>query len=246
MQNDKIKFSIITVCFNSERTIRDTIESVLNQTYSDFEYIIIDGGSTDSTLEIVKEYVPRFNGRLKYISEPDRGIYDAMNKGILLASGELIGIINSDDWYETTALEKVSQMYNHDNLCVFYGYMRTIDANNGKMISCNIASHEYIDRQMINHPTMFVSKAIYEKYGKFDCRYSASADYDFVIRMVNNKEISFVPVEEIISNFRTGGISQEYKALKETMKIKHKYGYINWLQYVTSYIWLTGMQVLKY
>ena len=100
-------FSIITVCYNSEKTIRRTIESVLNQTCQDYEYIIVDGKSTDKTLDIVKEYEARFADKLKYISEPDTGIYNAMNKGIALSDGSIIGIVNSDDWLQPDALEIV-------------------------------------------------------------------------------------------------------------------------------------------
>ncbi len=104
----KPKISIITPCLNSEKTIRDTMESVLHQTYKNIEYIIVDGGSEDRTLEIIHEYEHLFNGRLKYISEKDNGIYDAMNKGIRQSKGKLIGIIGSDDYYETDAVEKVA------------------------------------------------------------------------------------------------------------------------------------------
>ena len=104
-------FSIITICFNSERTIERTIRSVLTQTFTDYEYIIVDGGSKDSTLDIVKKYEPLFKGRMKWKSEPDRGIYDAMNKGIMRSSGIIIGIVNSDDWLEPEALAYVYRKF---------------------------------------------------------------------------------------------------------------------------------------
>ena len=104
-----MKVSIITPCLNSETTIRDTIESVIRQSYQNMEYIIVDGGSTDRTVEIIEEYMDVFAGRLRYISEKDNGIYDAMNKGIQRASGSVIGIINSDDWYEPEAVERAVQ-----------------------------------------------------------------------------------------------------------------------------------------
>ena len=104
-------FTIITVCFNSEMTIERTIQSVLNQTCQDYEYIIIDGASTDGTMDIVRKYEPLFQGRMRWISEKDQGIYDAMNKGIGVASGELIGIVNSDDYYEPDALEIMKNLY---------------------------------------------------------------------------------------------------------------------------------------
>ena len=105
------RVTIITVCYNSEKTIRKTMESVLEQTYTNIEYIVIDGQSLDTTMQIVKEIAPLFGEWIKIISEPDKGIYDAMNKGIKLAKGELIGIINSDDFYEKDAVEKIEEVY---------------------------------------------------------------------------------------------------------------------------------------
>ena len=94
-----MKISVVTVTFNSGKTVRDTIESVLSQSYQDYDYIIVDGGSKDDTIDIVKEYLPRFGGRMRYLSEPDNGMYDAMNKGIRMAEGDVVGIVNSDDFY---------------------------------------------------------------------------------------------------------------------------------------------------
>ena len=105
LMNNQPQFSIITICYNSSATIERTIKSVLAQTFTDYEYIIVDGGSKDSTLDIVKKYEPLFDGRMKWKSEPDKGIYDAMNKGISRSSGTIIGIVNSDDWLEADALE---------------------------------------------------------------------------------------------------------------------------------------------
>lgn len=243
---NKIMFSIITVAYNSETTIRDTIESVLNQSYDNYEYLIIDGKSTDSTLDIIKEYEEKFKGKMKYISEPDQGIYDAMNKGISMASGELIGIINSDDWYERNALENVARQYQEYDYTVYYGYMRTVDAMTGKEIRCALYSHEYIREAMINHPTVFVSKKIYDKFGVFDCQYKASADYDFIVRLTKQREIRFVKMNDVQANFRTGGVSENPKALMETMKIKYRNGYMTRLQYIASLIFLYGKIFMGY
>ena len=122
---EDILVSIITVCYNSEKTIYQTMDSVLKQTYSNIEYIIIDGASTDGTLAIIKEFGQRFGARMRYVSEPDHGIYDAMNKGISMAGGDIIGIINSDDYYEPDAVEKVIGAYSRGDCAVFYGEMRT-------------------------------------------------------------------------------------------------------------------------
>lgn len=245
-QMSEKKFSIITVTYNSEKTIRDTLESVLKQAYDNYEYIIVDGKSTDHTMDIVREYEKKFAGKLVYVSEPDGGIYDAMNKGIRMAKGEIIGIINSDDWYEEDALQKVYDHCTDDPYAIYYGYMRTIDSNNGKEIRCTIHHPEYIREAMINHPATFVSRKVYETYGSFDCQYKMSADYDFIIRMTKEDKVKFVPVYEILSVFRLGGISGTVDALMETMKIKKRYGMMTRMQYLASMCFLVGRKVFGY
>ena len=120
------KVSIITPCLNSEKTIEDTIKSVVNQTYKNIEYIVVDGGSRDRTMEIVKKYEPLFQGRMKYVSEPDKGIYNAMNKGIKMSTGSLIGIINSDDYYELYTIEHIVDNMTADKYQVLYGWLRVL------------------------------------------------------------------------------------------------------------------------
>lgn len=242
----KKKFSIITVSYNSESTIRDTLESVLQQTYDNFEYIIVDGNSTDKTLDIVKEYQEKFNGKLTYISEPDNGIYDAMNKGIRMATGDIIGIINSDDWYEKNALQSVAEHCIDAPCAIYYGAMRIIDESNGKEIRCTLNHPEYIREAMINHPATFVSRQVYEKYGTFDCQYKMSADYDFIIRMTQLEDVKFVPVYDILACFRMGGISGTVNALLETMKIKKKYGMMTKMQYLAAVTFLMARKVFGY
>ena len=114
--------SILTATYNSEKTLRDTIESVLRQSFRDFEYILIDGGSKDRTVDIIKEYEPKFEGRLRYISEPDNGIYDAMNKGIRMATGDVVGILNSDDFYTADdALQTIADAFEQHDIDATYG-----------------------------------------------------------------------------------------------------------------------------
>ena len=242
----EIKFSIITITYNSENTIRDTLESVLHQSYGNFEYTIVDGNSKDHTIDIVKEYEKKFDGKLKYISEPDEGIYDAMNKGIRMATGDIIGIINSDDWFEKNTLQIVAEHYIDDPYAIYYGAMRIIDAENGKEIRCVLNHPEYIREAMINHPATFVSRKVYEEYGMFDCQYKMSADYDFVIRMTRQEKVKFVPVYAILACFRVGGISGTVDALLETMKIKRRYGMMTPMQYLASVAFLTARKVFGY
>lgn len=150
-------FTIITVCFNSEMTIERTIQSVLNQTCQDYEYIIIDGASTDGTMDIVRKYEPLFQGRMRWISEKDQGIYDAMNKGIGVASGELIGIVNSDDYYEPDALEIMKNLYTGYRYSILYGAVRAV--KDGRETMVYIKNHEFIEQDMITHPSCFISKS---------------------------------------------------------------------------------------
>ena len=241
-----IKFSIITVCYNAEQTITKTIESVLNQTYQNFEYIIIDGKSTDSTIKIIDSYYTKFGGKLKVVSESDHGIYDAMNKGIQMAQGDIIGIINSDDWYEENALFNIVKNRVDNKYAIYYGIMRTIDSKNGKEIRCEINNPDYISERMINHPTVFVSKQVYIKYGVFNCKYKSSADYDLIIRFHRHKDIKFIPIYEIQANFRTGGMSSNVDSLIETMKIKKENRMITNKQYIASILFLYGRKLFGY
>ncbi len=222
-------FSIITVCYNSEKTIERTIKSVLNQTENDYEYIIVDGGSTDKTLDIVKSYKEVFNGKLRYISEKDNGIYDAMNKGIVMAKGELIGLINSDDYYEPDALENIKKEYEKlveekKKHLVMYGFMRTV--NDGKEIAIEFYHHENMNNQIILHPTCFVSGNTYKDLGRFDTKYRSAADFDFMMRLYHKSDTVFVPIYKVISNFEKGGMSGSSIGQKEVAKIKYEYGLI--------------------
>ena len=215
--------SIITVCFNSEKTIQKTIESVLNQNYSNYEYIIIDGKSEDDTLAIIDEYCKK-NNKIKVISEKDSGIYNAMNKGIKMAKGELIGIINSDDWYENDAIEKIVEEYINYGEGIYYGMERKI--RDGKEYSIERNNINFISEKMIQHSTCFVGKSIYDRYGGFNENYKYSADYELMIKMKDNN-VKFIMIDKIISNFTVGGASSTPKAAIETLRIKLKNGYIS-------------------
>ena len=223
----KVKFSIITVSFNSAETIEETIKSVLAQTYGDFEYIIVDGTSTDGTLDIIKSYAKK-DERIRYISEPDKGIYDAMNKGIKMAEGELIGLLNSDDYYEPDALEKivlqVQEGFRPLDEVVLYGMVRILKEEKESMVI--IYSHDSLPERMMMHPACFVSKEIYANY-QYDTRYKSAADYDLFIRLYQDQEVQFIPVYDIISNFRLGGMSSNSISYLETNDIRYKYGYIS-------------------
>lgn len=220
-----IKISIITPCYNSEKTIKRTLESVLNQTYQDFEYIIIDGKSSDNTLKVIEEYRSAFGNRIKVVSEPDNGIYDAMNKGIKMATGDIIGIVNSDDYYERDALENMINEIPNEKYFVLYGFQRCI--TNGFEEAVVLYNHRNLDSQMITHPTCFVSKDTYRDFGMYDLNYQSSSDYEFMLRIFHSGRVTFKPVYKIISNFESGGMSSTEIGVRETAKLHMKYGIIS-------------------
>lgn len=235
--------SIITVCRNSEKTFKKTIESVLNQTYGNIEYIIIDGDSTDSTKEIIKNYEGKFNGRLKWISEKDNGIFDAMNKGIALATGEIIGIINSDDWYEHNTVKTVVNEYSKNGDGVYYGILRYV--KDEKEVFLHRDDYTILSSAMIQHPTCFLLKRFYNEYGHFDTSYHFASDYDFMLRLYSH-HVPFYPLDTIIANFSMNGVSntQLFHASLETMKIQFKYGYRTFWNLIFSKIKLTIKHLL--
>jgi glycosyltransferase involved in cell wall biosynthesis len=233
----QVKVSIITVCLNSNRTINKTIASVLSQSYRNLEYLIIDGGSKDGTTETIKSYNVDFQKSgvpYRWISEPDRGIYDAMNKGIAMATGEIIGIINSDDWYESDAVENVIMNY-EESIDIYHGFLRTIKNEKEKQVFVT-NSNELKNGVMIEHPTCFVKKASYEKIGRFNLDYKIASDLDFMLRALK-ANLKFKKIDAVLANFRMGGESStNLNVIIETLKIKLKYGIIDKKQYIRSRI----------
>jgi glycosyltransferase involved in cell wall biosynthesis len=225
--------SIITVCFNSEKTISKTIESVVNQSYSDIEYIIVDGASSDNTLSIIKFYMDKYPNIIKLLSEKDSGIYNAMNKGINQANGQLLGIINSDDWYELNAVEIAVDYFNKFGLAVFHGFQRTYIGMDEKNIICTNSSQ--LRYGMIEHPTCFIPLELYKKFGVFNEKYRYAADYELALRLKTNN-IPFIIMDSVISNFREGGASHTRDASLEVYKIWHELKYISYIQYLFNYI----------
>ena len=211
--------SIITVCLNSEKYIERAIKSVLSQTYENIEYLIIDGGSKDRTLEIIKKY----EGRLRYLSEADQGIYDAMNKGISLSQGEIVGILGSDDWYQEKAVELIVKEYLKDKETGgFLGDIMLV-AKNGNFRRVNgtpklIGSYQW---SRINHPTCFIKKEVYQKY-KYDTKFKVCSDYDLLLKLYL-AGVKFHYLNEPLVYWRTGGISSSYITLLENYKIRKKY-----------------------
>lgn len=204
--------SIITVSYNSAKTIGRTIKSVLAQSYDEIEYFIIDGNSKDNTAEIARSFAPEFEKRgFKYtvISEPDNGIYDAMNKGIKMASGELIGIVNSDDWYEPDAVETVAGVYKDTNFDMFYADLNICEQDGDgrtrvKMVKRAQKRKIAVSRHW-NHPTTFIPKRIYEEFNYYKCE-SLYDDFDMWLR-IRKAGKNIVIKNKPLSNFSLGGIS---------------------------------------
>lgn len=223
--NKKPLLSIITVVFNGVNFIEDTIKSVISQKEfsKNIEYIIIDGGSTDGTLNIIESYKDKID---VFISEPDKGIYDAMNKGLMNARGTFVGFINSDDFYMPNALDKVILLLNSipDNISVIYGKMYMIDADSKKILQHRNPQLWKLSIDMnLSHPATFIRRTTHMDY-KYSLKYKIASDYDCLLRMKKNG-IEFMKINETISSMRDAGVSatQNALALKESREIKKNY-----------------------
>lgn len=205
-----MKVSIITICYNSQETLEDTIKSVLAQDYNDIEYIIIDGASKDNTPKIIEKYK---NCISHVTSEPDKGIYDAMNKGVEKANGDLVGILNSDDFYaNNSVISNIVAAINKNNSDSIYADLVYVDRMNPKKTIRTWRSGEYkhnlfLKGWMPPHPTFFVKKWVYEKYGKYNTSLKSAADYEFMLRVLHKHGISTSYFPETITKMRTGGES---------------------------------------
>lgn len=206
------RLSVITISYNSEDTIRSTMLSVLKQKYRPLQYVLIDGSSKDKTNEIIRELLPEFNNAgidIVTVSEPDRGISDAFNKGISLSTGDVIGIINSGDSYEENALEKVMQQ-DWDNIDLLCGDILWIDsANKIEYIRRSSTDWSRLRLEMtVMHPSCFVKKAVYDECGMFDISFRYTMDYDLVCRFHRmNKKLVYIPLT--IADVAAGGISDD-------------------------------------
>ena len=203
-----MKVSIITVCFNSSATIRDTIESVLEQDYQDIEYIIVDGGSKDSTMDIVNEYSDQV---ATIVSEPDKGIYDAMNKGIRLATGDVVGILNSDDFFTTKqSVSRIISGFDEHTDAVYADlvYVKQHDTSKFSRLysSANFSRWKIRFGFMIPHPTFYARRALFDSLGFYKLGYRVAADFELMARFFK-AGITTKRVEAIIVSMREGGIS---------------------------------------
>ena len=219
--------TIITATYNSGKTIRDTLESVLRQTYKDYEYLIIDGASEDDTLAIIKEYELKFEGRLKFISESDNGIYDAMNKGLKIATGDVVGILNSDDSYTSDdALQVIADAFAQNDIDATYGDIHYVnDKNLQKCV--RYYSSSVFRRPLMRfglmpaHPSFYCRKRVYDAYGYFDTSYRIAADFENLLRLIFIHRIKTKYIHKDFVTMRTGGAST--KGLRCRTQIMHEH-----------------------
>lgn len=216
-----LKVSVITIAYNSAETIEDTIVSVINQDYSNVEYIIIDGGSKDDTLKIVEKYRDKIS---IVVSEPDKGIYDAMNKGVANATGDIVGILNSDDIYADNKVitDIVNKIGDKDSIYADLVYVKrdSTDEVTRFWKSGTYKKGSFISGWMPPHPTFFVKKECYDKYGTYNLTLKSAADYECMLRMLHKHEISVTYLPRVITKMRVGGqsnvtVGNRLKANKE-------------------------------
>lgn len=220
-------FSIITPTFNSRKFLEETIQSVLSQEGADFEYIIVDGGSTDGTVDIIKRHAEK-DSRIRWLSEPDEGIADAFNKGIDLARGDIVGIINSDDTYLPETLQLVAgSALLHPDSDVFHGDIVRLDQAGKELFVLKPLNVETsVWREMpVNHPATFVRRRAYDKIGRFDVALRYAMDYDVVLRLYN-AGCRFCYIEEPLAAMRYGGASDAsfVKGLLEVFNVSVREG----------------------
>ena len=208
-----MKISIITVVWNNKNSIKNAIDSVLNQTYKNIEYIIIDGVSTDGTIEIVRSYGDKVS---KFLSEPDSGLYDAMNKGIFLATGDVVGILNSDDFYiDDQVIQRVVKEFEVKDVDSVYADLEFVKpVNLDKTVryydSSKFNPSKFAYGWMPAHPTFFVKKDIYKKYGVFRADLKIAADFDILARFLFTHKISYSYMQEVLVKMRLGGVSTSF------------------------------------
>ncbi len=221
-----MKISLITVTYNSGKTLSTTLESVLAQNHPNIEYIIVDGASKDNTVDIIKEYEPRFKGTLKWVSEPDKGLYDAMNKGIRMATGDAVGILNSDDFFTTNdILQQVSDAFEaNKELDAVYGDVHFVNPDN--LEKCvRYYSSKVFRRELMKlgfmpaHPSFYLKKEHFEQFGLYKMDYKIAADFEFLLRVIYKEGIrtQYLPLDMV--TMRTGGASTSgFESHKRIMK----------------------------
>ncbi|MCR4684067.1 MAG: glycosyltransferase [Lachnospiraceae bacterium] len=240
-----MKISVITVSYNAASTIAETIRSVLKQTYAPFEYLIKDGGSTDDTLRIAESFADDFAAagiRYRIVSQKDAGIYDAMNKGIAMAEGDLIGLINADDWYEPIALERVNAAMADGPYDLIYGDIRMWKDERHSFIK-HARDRKYATSRDWNHPTTFITAQMYRKYQYRN--ETIHDDYDLILRMKKD-HVRTAVIPEVLANFRMNGVSHSRSFFAAMERSRIKYGIYRQNGYSRAYlIECVGVELAK-
>lgn len=251
-----MKISIITSTFNSAATVADTFDSVLSQTFKDIEYLVIDGCSRDNTLDIIKEYESKFEGRMRWISEKDNGVYDAMNKGIHMATGDVIGFLNSDDFYTSrNCLQVIADAFATQDIDATYGNVHYVNGDNLKKMVRFYSSKRFKPSLMRlgfmpAHPTFYCKRDIYEKYGDFDTSYRIASDFELLLRFIFVNKVRTCYIAKDFVTMRTGGLSTSgFRSHQQIMKdhrraLKANHVYSNFFVLCLRYVY-KGYEVLK-
>lgn len=248
-----MKISLITVTYNSDITLKTTLDSIIEQSHTDYEYIVVDGASKDNTVELIKKYEPKFKNKLKWISEPDKGLYDAMNKGIQMATGDVIGILNSDDFFTSNhILQQVSEAFKkNENLDAVYGDVHFVNPENLQK-SVRYYSSKVFKRGLMRlgfmpaHPSFYMRKACFDKYGLYKTEYKIAADFEYLLRVIfkHNIRTQYIPIDMV--TMRTGGAStsgmqSHIKIMKEHLRAFRENGiYTNVFLLSLRYIYKIG------
>lgn len=241
--------TIVTATYNSVATLADTIESVLHQSYRKIEYLIIDGGSNDGTLDLIRSYEPKFEGRMRWVSEPDKGLYDAMNKGIAMATGDVVGILNSDDFYTSDdVLERIAKEMQQGDVDAVYSDIHFVnDSDLTKCVRYYSSKGFRLWKMRLGfipaHPSFYCKREVYEKYGTFDLDFKLAADFENLLRLlfIHRIKTRYIPMDSV--TMRTGGAStsgvQSYKqGMQDHLKAYKKNGvYSNVFFESLRYLW---------
>lgn len=218
--------SIVTATYNSAKTVRDTFESVLRQSFTNYEYIVVDGGSQDETIDIIREYESIFGSKMKWFSDTDEGMYDAMNKGLSIATGDVVGLLNSDDFFTSNdILSIVANAFEDESLDAVYGDVHFVkDSDLTKCV--RYYSSKRFKRSWMRygfmpaHPSFYCRRSIYEKYGTFDLTYEVAADFECLLRLIyiNKIKIKYLPIDFVTMRTRgasTSGLSSHIRILRD-------------------------------
>lgn len=222
-----IIISVVVATYNSEKTVRHTLESLLHQTYDNYEVLVVDGCSSDGTLDIVREYEPRFEGRLRCVSEPDKGLYDAMNKGYRLVQGDIVGLLNSDDFYSSEeVLATIARAFQSEDVDAVYADVHYVKATDIRQMTRYYSSRVF-RRGLMRlgfmpaHPSFYCRRSIVLEYGMFNLQYKVAADFDQMVRLIYKQRIRtrYIPMDVV--TMRAGGVSNANIASRMTIMNEH-------------------------